>query len=93
MKTMNTNRIDWSNKLDNALWVYHTAYKTPICISPYQLVYGKSCHSSVELEHKVMWAMKKLNTDWGITSNKKLNDLNMLDESRLKSYQSAALYK
>ena len=40
-----------------------------------------------------MWAMKKLNLDWGTASNQRMNDLNMLDEFRLKAYESSALYK
>ncbi|WMV32244.1 hypothetical protein MTR67_025629 [Solanum verrucosum] len=40
-----------------------------------------------------MWAMKKLNLDWGAAFNQRMNDLNMLDECRLKSYESSALYK
>ena len=40
------------NKLPNALWAYRTAYKTPIGMSPFQLVYGKSYHLPVELEHR-----------------------------------------
>ena len=37
--------------------------------------------------------MKKLNLDWGAESNQRMNDLNMLDEFRLKAYESSALYK
>ena len=52
-KTVASTRKDWSSKLEDALWAYRTAYKTPIGLSPFQLVYGKSCHLPVEMEHKV----------------------------------------
>ncbi|GJT34149.1 reverse transcriptase domain-containing protein [Tanacetum coccineum] len=51
-RTVGENHASWSDKLDDALWAFRTAYKTPIWCTPYKLVYGKACHLSTELEHK-----------------------------------------
>ncbi|GKC16515.1 reverse transcriptase domain-containing protein [Tanacetum coccineum] len=55
-RTVGENRASWSDKLDDALWAFRTAYKTPIGCTPYKLVYGKTCHLPIELEHKAYWA-------------------------------------
>nr|GEX45455.1 reverse transcriptase domain-containing protein [Tanacetum cinerariifolium] len=55
------NRASWSDKLDDALWAFRTAYKTPIGCTLYKPVYRKACHLPVELEHKAYWALKHAN--------------------------------
>ncbi|GJX73947.1 reverse transcriptase domain-containing protein [Tanacetum coccineum] len=50
--TVGENRASWSDKLDDALWAFCTAFKTPIGCTPYKLVYGKAIHLPIELEHK-----------------------------------------
>nr|GEV10476.1 reverse transcriptase domain-containing protein [Tanacetum cinerariifolium] len=62
-RAVGENRTSWSDKLDDALWAFRTAYKTPIGCTPYKLVYGKACHLPVELEHKAYWALKHANFD------------------------------
>ncbi|XP_024010349.1 uncharacterized protein LOC112085370 [Eutrema salsugineum] len=53
-RTVSNSKKDWSKKLDDALWAYRTAYKTPTGTSPFNLLYGKCCHLPVELEYKAL---------------------------------------
>ena len=92
-KTVNAMGKGWKSKLPEALWSYRTAYKTPIGMTPYQLVYGKTCHLPVELEFKSHWAIKRWNMDLQSAGTKRQIQLAELDEWREKAYHSSKLYK
>ena len=92
-KTVSSSVKDWSLKLDVALWAYRTAYKTPIGMSPYKIVFGKPYHLPLELEYKAMWAIEKLNFDFRAVKEERLLKLNELEELRNKSYDNARIYK
>ncbi|GJX52454.1 reverse transcriptase domain-containing protein [Tanacetum coccineum] len=91
--THRENRASWSNKLDDALWAFRTAYKTPIGCTPYKLVYGKSCHLPVELEHKAYWALKHANFDLKTAGDHRKLQLNELNELRDQAYENSLIYK
>ncbi|GJW01077.1 reverse transcriptase domain-containing protein [Tanacetum coccineum] len=63
-KTVKDNPAIWSRKLDDTLWAFRTAYKTPTAgTTPYKLIYGKNCHLPFEIEHRAYWALKNCNPD------------------------------
>ncbi|XP_014627906.1 protein NYNRIN-like [Glycine max] len=92
-KTVVSTRKDWLSKLDDALWAYRIAFKTPIGLSPFQMVYGKAYHLPVEMEHKAYWDLKFLNFDEAISGENRKLQLLELEEMRLNMYESSRLYK
>ncbi|GJX17602.1 reverse transcriptase domain-containing protein [Tanacetum coccineum] len=92
-RTVGENRASWSDKLDDALWAFRTAFKTPIGCTPYKLVYGKACHLSIELEHKAYWALKHCNFDLKTAGDHRKVQMNELNELWDQAYENSLIYK
>ncbi|XP_035838168.1 uncharacterized protein LOC118485807 [Helianthus annuus] len=86
-KTVGKSRKDWSEKLDDALWAFRTAYKTPLGTTPFMIVYGKACHLPVELEHRALWALKTVNLDLTEAARRRFLRIHELEALRDAAYE------
>nr|GEZ19100.1 reverse transcriptase domain-containing protein [Tanacetum cinerariifolium] len=92
-RTVGENRALWSDKLEDTLWAFKTAFKTPIGRTPYRLVYGKSCHLPLELKHKAFRALKHANFDLKTVGDHRKLQLDELSELRDQAYENSLIYK
>nr|GEV95499.1 reverse transcriptase domain-containing protein [Tanacetum cinerariifolium] len=92
-RTVGENRALWSDKLEDALWAFRTAFKNFVICTPYRLVYGKACHLPLELEHKAFWALKHVNFDLKTVGDHRKLQLNELSELRDQAYENSLIYK
>ena len=82
-----------SKNIKDALWAYRTAFKTPLGMSPFRIVYRKACHLSVEFEHRAYCATRMLNMDSTVAREKRMLQLSELDEFRNEAYENTRIYK
>ncbi|GJZ15391.1 reverse transcriptase domain-containing protein [Tanacetum coccineum] len=92
-RTVGEHRAPWSDKLDDALWAFRTAFKTPIGCTPYKLVYGKAYHLPIKLEHKAYWALKHCNYDLKTAGDHRKVQMNELNGLRDQAYVNSLIYK
>ncbi|XP_028807170.1 uncharacterized protein LOC114761887 [Neltuma alba] len=62
-------------------------------MSPYRIIYGKSYHISVELEHRLYWVVKSCNTDLEEAGLDQLLQIQELKEIWFDAYNNSDIYK
>ena len=92
-KIVNISRKDYSKKLGDVLWVHHNIFKTPTFTSSYCLVFRNACHLPGELKYKAFWVIKILNPSMQAVGEKRLLQLNEMDEFYKDTYEHARIYK
>ncbi|GKA80125.1 reverse transcriptase domain-containing protein [Tanacetum coccineum] len=92
-RNIGKNRASWSDKLDDALWAFRIAFKTPIGCTPYKLVCEKACHLPIELEHKAYWALKLCNFNLKTAGDHRKVQMNELNELCDQAYENSLIYK
>nr|GFB21682.1 reverse transcriptase domain-containing protein [Tanacetum cinerariifolium] len=92
-RTVGENHASWSDKLEDALWAFRTAFKTSVGCTPYRLVYGKACHLQLELEYKAYWALKHAHFNLKTAGDHRKLHLNELTELRDQAYENSLIYK
>nr|GEZ09658.1 reverse transcriptase domain-containing protein [Tanacetum cinerariifolium] len=89
-RTVGENRALWSDKLEDALWAFRTAFKTPVGC---RLVYRKASHLPLELKHKAFWALKHANFDLKTVGDHRKLQLNELSKLCDQAYENSPIYE
>nr|GEU88835.1 reverse transcriptase domain-containing protein [Tanacetum cinerariifolium] len=82
-----------SGQVEMMYYGIFAAYKTPIGCTLYKLVYGKSCHLPIELEHRAYRALKHVIFDLKTAGDHQKLQLNELSELRDQAYENSVIYK
>ena len=86
-KTVKQHRRDWSDKLLEVLWTYRTTWKNTIGFNPYEMVYGKQVLLPIEFQISTYRLASELGMDLNEPQQKRVTQLNELDEVRQDALQ------
>ncbi|XP_071718848.1 uncharacterized protein [Rutidosis leptorrhynchoides] len=92
-RTIGNHGNRWAEKLDDALWAFHTTYNNPLGTTPYRMIYEKACHLPLEFEYKALRVLKTSNLDPSETSRHRKMQLKELAKLRDQAYETSYIYK
>ncbi|KAL0349831.1 UNVERIFIED_CONTAM: hypothetical protein Sradi_4132300 [Sesamum radiatum] len=92
-KVVAKSKRDWHERIGETLWAYRTTVRTPIQATPYALVYG--VEAVIPLEQQI--PSLRMAIQEGVTEEEnaqiRLEELEALDEKRLKAQQRLDCYQ
>ncbi|GJY52415.1 reverse transcriptase domain-containing protein [Tanacetum coccineum] len=92
-RTIGENRASWSDKLDDALWAFRTAYKNTHRVhSVLSLYMERHVIYRLNWSTKPYWALKHTNFDIKTAGDHRKVQLNELNELRDHAYENSLIY-
>ena len=92
-KVVGKSKRDWHERVEEALWVYHTTYRTPTQATPYSLVYGVEAVLPLECQIPSL----RIAIQEGLSNEDnvrlRLEELEAFDEKRLEAQQRLECYQ
>ena len=92
-KLLAANKREWHEKLAEALWAYRTTYRTPTQCTPYSLAFGAEAVLPLEVELPSLRVAISHGLSQEDNARLRLEELDSLEESRLRAQQSLELYR
>ncbi|KAK9042314.1 hypothetical protein V6N11_017391 [Hibiscus sabdariffa] len=90
---MTTTYQDWHEKLPFTLLAYRTSVRTSTGATPYSLVYGTEAVLPVEVENPSLRVLSEVELDEAEWIQTRYDQLNMIEEKRLKAIFHAQMYQ
>ncbi|XP_074293734.1 uncharacterized protein LOC141620877 [Silene latifolia] len=91
-KVVSKNKLDWHERLGEAMWAYRTTCRTATQATPYALVYGVEVVLPLELEIPSLHIAMQMELTEEENDKLRLAELETLDEKRLDAQQKLECY-
>ncbi|KAK8505743.1 hypothetical protein V6N12_024726 [Hibiscus sabdariffa] len=84
---------DWHEKLSFALLAYRTSVRTSTGATPFSLVYGMEAVLPIKVEIPSLRVLSELNLEEAEWIQARYDQLNLIEEKRLKAIQHGMIYQ